>query len=154
MLLREVGYRRRNVGSVDAGIEEMREFLKEVGLTPWEFYLEDGSGLSRKNLVSPAGTVKLLRAMGSSENRAVWLDALPIAGEDGTLDWRFSKSAAKGRIRAKTGTMSHVTALAGYATTLEGRELAFAVFVNNFGVSTSYIRSLLDEILVEAVSGP
>lgn len=154
MLLREVGYRRRNVGSVDAGIEEMRDFLKEAGLSPWEFYLEDGSGLSRKNLVSPEGTVKLLRAMGAGENRQVWLDALPIAGEDGTLDWRFSKSAAKGRIRAKTGTLSHVTALAGYATTLEGRELAFAVFVNNFGVSTSYIRNLLDEILVEAVSAP
>jgi len=154
MLLREVGYQRRNVGSVEAGVEEMRDFLKEVGLTPWEFYIEDGSGLSRKNLVSPEGTVKLLRAMGASENREVWLDALPVAGEDGTLDWRFSKTVAKGRIRAKTGTLSHVTALAGYATTLDGRELAFAVFVNNFGVSTSYIRNLLDEILVEAVSAP
>ena len=154
MLLREVGYQRRNVGSVESGVEEMREFLKEIGLSPWEFYIEDGSGLSRKNLVSPEGTVKLLRAMGASENRGVWLESLAIAGEDGTLDWRFSKTAAKGRIRAKTGTLSHVTALAGYATTLEGRELAFAVFVNNFGVSTSYIRNLLDEILVEAVNGP
>jgi D-alanyl-D-alanine carboxypeptidase/D-alanyl-D-alanine-endopeptidase (penicillin-binding protein 4) len=154
MLLREVGYQRRNVGTLEAGIEEMRDFLKEIGLTPWEFFVEDGSGLSRKNLVSPEGTVKLLQAMGASEHREVWLDSLPVAGEDGTLDWRFSKTLAKGRVRAKTGTLSHVTALAGYATALDGRELAFAVFVNNFGVSTSYVRNLLDEIVVEAVAGP
>ncbi|MBI1357062.1 MAG: D-alanyl-D-alanine carboxypeptidase/D-alanyl-D-alanine-endopeptidase [Acidobacteria bacterium] len=154
MLLREVGYQRRNVGSVDAGIEEMRDFLQESGLSPWEFFLEDGSGLSRKNLVSPAGTVKLLRAMYGSEARAAWVDSLPIAGEDGTLDWRFSKTAARGRIHAKTGTLSHVTALAGYATALNGRELVFAVYVNNFGVSTSYIRNLVDLMLVEAVTAP
>ncbi len=154
MLLREVGYQRRNVGSVEAGVEEMRAFLKESGLSPWEFYIEDGSGLSRKNLVTPAGTVKLLQKMAASEHRDFWLASLPIAGEDGTLDWRFSKTLAKGRILAKTGTLTHVTALAGYATALDGRELIFAGFVNNFGVSTSYIRNLLDEILVEAVRAP
>ena len=154
MLLREVGYQRRNVGSVEAGVEEMRAFLRECGLSPWEFFVEDASGLSRKNLVSPAGTVKLLQSMHASPNRDVWLASLPIAGEDGTLDWRFSKTPARGRIRAKTGTLTHVTALAGYATALDGRELVFAVFVNNFGVSTSYIRNLVDEILVETVTSP
>jgi serine-type D-Ala-D-Ala carboxypeptidase/endopeptidase (penicillin-binding protein 4) len=101
--------------------------------------------------VTPAGTVKLLQAMAASEHREVWQASLPVGGEDGTLDWRFSKTPAKGRIVAKTGTLTHVTALAGYATALDGRELIFAAFVNNFGVSASYIRNLLDEILVEAV---
>jgi D-alanyl-D-alanine carboxypeptidase/D-alanyl-D-alanine-endopeptidase (penicillin-binding protein 4) len=151
MLLREVGYSLRGVGSHEAGIEEMRTFLREAGLSPWEFFLSDASGLSRKDLVSPAATVKLLRYMWNSPNRDVYVDSLATAGEDGTLDWRFSRSRAKGRVRAKTGTLSHVTALSGYATTLDGRELAFSVFVNNFGVSTSYVRNLVDGIVIAAV---
>jgi D-alanyl-D-alanine carboxypeptidase/D-alanyl-D-alanine-endopeptidase (penicillin-binding protein 4) len=151
MLLREVGYSVRGVGSYEAGIEEMRMFLKEAGLSPWEFFLSDGSGLSRKDLVSPAATVKLLRHMWQSPLRDAYVGSLATAGEDGTLDWRFSRSAAKSRISAKTGTLSHVTALSGYATTLDGRRLAFSVFVNNFGVSTSYIGNLVDEIVIAAV---
>jgi D-alanyl-D-alanine carboxypeptidase/D-alanyl-D-alanine-endopeptidase (penicillin-binding protein 4) len=154
MLLREVGFARRNVGSVQAGIEEMRAFLGEAGLTPWEFFLADGSGLSRQNLVSPAGAVKLLRFMARSPQAQAYLDSLPVAGQDGTLDWRFSRSAAKGKIRAKTGTLSHVTALAGYAETVDGRNLAFAVFVNNFGVSTSYMRGIVDQIAIALVTTP
>ena len=154
ILLREVGFQRRGVGSVEAGIEEMRDYLKEVGLSPWEFFLSDGSGLARRNLVSPEASVKLLRAVWGSPNRQVYLDSLPIGGEDGTLDWRFSRSPAKGRIRAKTGSLSHVTALSGYATRVDGTELAFSSFVNNFGVSSSYIRSILDEILEDIVMTP
>lgn len=151
MLLREVGYSLRGVGSHEAGIEEMRTFLKEAGLSPWEFFLSDGSGLSRKDLVSPAATVKLLRHMWNSPLREAYVESLATAGEDGTLDWRFSRSTAKSRVSAKTGTLSHVTALSGYATTLDGRHLAFSIFVNNFGVSTSYIRNLVDQIVIAAV---
>lgn len=154
ILLREVGYQRRGVGSVEAGIEEMRDYLGEVGLSPWEFFLNDGSGLARKNLVSPEASVKLLRAVWASPDRKVYVDSLPIGGEDGTLDWRFSRSPARGRIRAKTGSLSHVTALSGYATRVDGTELAFSSFVNNFGVSSSYIRNILDEILEDIVMTP
>ncbi|MEZ5367186.1 MAG: D-alanyl-D-alanine carboxypeptidase/D-alanyl-D-alanine-endopeptidase [Bryobacterales bacterium] len=154
ILLREVGYQRRGVGSLEAGIEEMRDFLEEAGLSPWEFYLSDGSGLARKNLVSPEASVKLLRSVWASDNRQVYVDSLPIGGEDGTLDWRFSRSPAKGRIHAKTGSLSHVTALSGYATRVDGTQLAFSAFVNNFGVSSSYIRKILDDIIEDVVMTP
>ena len=152
MLFREVGWRRRGVGSVEAAIEETRNFLDESGLSPWEFFLNDASGLSRKNLVSPAGTVKLLKRMWGSKQRDAYVGSLAVGGKDGTLDWRFSRGPAKGLIRAKTGTLSHITALAGYAIDAEGNDLAFAVFANNFGVSTSYIRSIVDAIVVEIVT--
>lgn len=148
MLARETAVQRRGVGSAEAGIEEMRDFLREIGLSPWEFFLSDGSGLSRKNLVSPAGTVKLLRAMAASKNAEAYRASLAVAGRDGTLDWRFSRNGARGRVQAKTGTLSHVTGLAGYGTAASGRDFAFAVFVNNFGVSTSYVRNLVDRIVL------
>jgi D-alanyl-D-alanine carboxypeptidase/D-alanyl-D-alanine-endopeptidase (penicillin-binding protein 4) len=154
ILLREVGYQRRGVGSVEAGIEEMRDYLKAAGLTPWEFFLSDGSGLARQNLVSPEASVKLLKAVWDSPNREIYVASLPIGGEDGTLDWRFSRSPAKGRIHAKTGSLSHVTALSGYATRVDGTELAFSAYVNNFGVSSSYIRHILDEVIEDIVMTP
>ncbi len=148
MLLRETAWARRGVGGLEAGVEELRDFLRSIGLSPWEFFLGDGSGLSRKDLVSPAGTVKLLRAMQASENGEIYRRSLAVAGVDGTLDWRFSRTAAKQRIQAKTGTLSHVTALAGYGTAKDGRPFAFAIFVNNFGVSTSYVRNLVDRMVL------
>ena len=151
MLLREVGYVARGVGSREAGVEEMRSFLKTAGLSPWEFFLSDAAGLSRHNLVSPSGTVKLLQHMWGSPNRDVYINSLPTAGVDGTLDWRFSRTSAKGRVHAKTGTLTHATALAGYIEAASGRHLAFSIFINNFGVSTSYIRKLADQIVVEVV---
>jgi D-alanyl-D-alanine carboxypeptidase/D-alanyl-D-alanine-endopeptidase (penicillin-binding protein 4) len=151
MLLREVGYVMRNVGSADAGLAELDRFLVEAGLSRREFDFTDASGLSRKDLVSPGGTVQLLAHMWNSPHRADYVQTLPLAGEDGTLDWRFSRTAARGRIRAKTGTLAHVTALSGYATTEDNRNLAFSVYVNNFGLANSYIRTLVDRIVVALV---
>jgi D-alanyl-D-alanine carboxypeptidase/D-alanyl-D-alanine-endopeptidase (penicillin-binding protein 4) len=151
MLLREVGFVLRNVGSYEAGLEELQDFLKEAGLSDRDFEFLDASGLSRKDLVSPSGTVQLLAYMWGSPHRSEYLESLPVAGEDGTLDWRFSRTSARGRIRAKTGTMGHVTALSGYATTEDGRNLAFSIYVNNFSAATSYIRSLVDRIVVEMI---
>ena len=134
MLLREAALHERNIASVQAAIQEMRDFLKEAGLAPGEYYLRDGSGLSRHNLVTPSGTVKLLAYMWNSPDRKAYLESLPTAGRDGTLDWRFSRTPARGRILAKTGTMSHVTALSGYAATADERALAFSIYANNFGI--------------------
>ncbi len=130
---------------------ELKDFLKEAGLSPDEFQLNDASGLSRRNLVSPEATVKLLSYIWNSPHRDVFVSTLPLAGEDGTLDWRFSKTPARGLIRAKTGTLAHVTAISGYATTEDGRHLAFSVMSNNYGVQASYVRSLADKICVALI---
>jgi serine-type D-Ala-D-Ala carboxypeptidase/endopeptidase (penicillin-binding protein 4) len=151
MLLREVGFVTRNVGSYEAGLQELEDFLSDAGLSRRQFDFVDASGLSRKDLVSPSGTVQLLTYMWNSPHRDEYLNTLPIAGEDGTLDWRFSRTAARGRIRAKTGTLGHVTALSGYATTEDGRNLAFSIFVNNFSAAGSYIRSLVDRIVLALI---
>ena len=151
MLLREVGFRRRGVGSFQAGLLELTDFLKEADLGSDEFQLNDASGLSRKNLVSPEATVKLLSYMWNSPHRDDFVSTLPLAGKDGTLDWRFSRTPARGLIRAKTGTLAHVTAISGYATTQDGRHLAFSVMTNNYGVQASYVRSLVDKICVALI---
>ncbi len=148
IVLREVARVRRNMGSRQAGLEEMRAFLAEIGISPQDAILHDGSGLSRLNLVTPRALTTLLEAMHRSPYREAWIDLMPVGGEDGTLAERFGGSAPARRIRAKTGTMTGVNALSGYAQTAGGRLLAFSILVNNSGLPSSAARRFIDTIVL------
>jgi len=148
MILRAVGRARRGTGTREAGLEEMRMFLKEIGVPASEYQLDDGSGLSRTSLVTPDAVVKLLRFMYRSPYRQNWLSLLPVGGEDGTLRLRMRDTAAAGRIHAKTGSLTHVTALSGYAERKDGTMLAFSFLANNQSVPAAEVRAVLDKICV------
>jgi D-alanyl-D-alanine carboxypeptidase/D-alanyl-D-alanine-endopeptidase (penicillin-binding protein 4) len=90
--------------------------------------------------------VKLLRFMAASPARDAWLSLLPVAGRDGTLSARFGDSPAAGRIYAKTGTVSHVSALSGYARRPDGSWIAFSILANNYNGPASEIRGVMDSI--------
>ena len=154
MLLREVAYQRRGIGSFDAALDEMEYFLLAAGLKKWQFRLRDASGLSRQNLISPAGMVRLLTHMWQSEQRDLYRTSLAVAGEDGTLDWRFARGPLRGRMWAKTGTLSGVNALSGYGATSDGRDLAFSIFVNNSAAPNSYVRRLVDRVAEAIITTP
>jgi len=145
LVLREVGRIRRNQGSREAGLQELEAFLDEVGVPRGEYRFLDGSGLSRRNLVTPATLVRLLCYMYRTPHREAWISLLPVGGEDGTLSGRFTGAPAGRRIQAKTGTLSHVSALSGYAESA-GRRLAFAVLANNYLAPAGQIRTLIDKI--------
>src|SRR5260370_30078077 len=121
-----VGRGGRGKGGGGAGLEEMRMVLKEIGVPASEYQLDDGSGLSRTSLVTPDAVVKLLRFMYRSPYRENWLSLLPVGGEDGTPRLRMRDTAAAGRIHAKTGSLTHVTALSGYAERKHVTMLAFS----------------------------
>ncbi len=154
MLLREVGYTRRGVGSFEAGLGEMELLLREAGINKWQYRLRDASGLSRQNLISPQATVQLLAHMAKSEHGDLYRASLAVAGEDGTLDWRFSRSPVRGKISAKTGTLTGVSALSGYAQTQDGRDLVFSIYVNNSAAPNSYVRRLIDRIAEAMITAP
>lgn len=146
LLLLEVARVRRGVGSRKLGLEEMAAFLKEIGIANRQYNFEDGSGLSRLTLVTPLSITKLLRYMDGTPHREVWIDSLPVGGVDGTLDERFNKTRAALNIRAKTGSISHVSALSGYALRPDGRRYAFAFLANNYNSAHKPIRAVLDRI--------
>jgi len=147
LALRAVGRARRNVGSFEAGMAEMKTFLAEAGIDPAGYHLMDGSGLSRLDLVTPSTVLKLLRHMYDSPARENWISILPVAAQDGTLSSRFGSTAAAGRVYAKTGTLSHVSALSGYLQRSDATWVAFSVLVNNYGGrSAAEIRGVMDRI--------
>jgi len=148
MALRAVGRARRGVGSRAAGLDELRAFLTDVGVDRASYDIEDGSGLSRLNLVTPAAVVKLLRYMYDSPERDTWISFLPVAGRDGTLAGRFDDTPAAGRIHAKTGSHTHVNALSGYAQRRNGSWVAFSILVNNSNQSAAAVRAVMDRICI------
>lgn len=116
----------------DAGVRELGLFLRQAGVQPGTVQLEEGSGLSRHDLVTPAATVQLLQFMSRHRHADVFRQALPVAGVDGTLRSRMKNTPAAGNARAKTGTLSGVNSLSGYVTSAAGERLAFALFLNNY----------------------
>jgi D-alanyl-D-alanine carboxypeptidase/D-alanyl-D-alanine-endopeptidase (penicillin-binding protein 4) len=144
IMLREVGFVKRNAGSREAGQEEMKAFLARAGISAAEYHLVDGSGLSRLTLVSPTAITKLLVSMYRSSLRDAWIPLLPIAGVDGTLRMRFDGHPEASRIHAKTGSLSHVRALSGYAESTAWGPLAFSIIVNDSLAPSHDISVFLD----------
>jgi serine-type D-Ala-D-Ala carboxypeptidase/endopeptidase (penicillin-binding protein 4) len=148
IVLREVGHVRRGEGTSAVAQKEMAEFLTTLGIDKSDHSLEDGSGLSRRTLVTPAAITTLLSFLHRSEMGDVYAATLPIGGEDGTLATRFRGIRNASAVLAKTGSISHVSALSGYACDAATRRIAFSIIVNSFTAPTSEIRSLVDKIAV------
>ena len=146
LALRAVARSRRGEGSREAGLAEMKAFLTEIGIGPEAYNFSDGSGLARLDLVSPAAVIRLLHAMYTSPQRDDWIGLLPVGGEDGTLQSRLGSGPAAGRIHAKTGTLSHVSALSGYAERRDGSWVSFAILVNNHNGQAAEVRGIIDRI--------
>ena len=106
----------------------------------------DGSGLCRYDYISPAHLVTILRRMYFHPYGEIWRNCLPIAGVDGTIGYRLKGTVAQGKITAKTGTISNVRCLSGYATTKDGETLVFSTMFNNFLCSVQVVMDVQDQI--------
>ncbi|NBC85142.1 MAG: D-alanyl-D-alanine carboxypeptidase/D-alanyl-D-alanine-endopeptidase [Bacteroidetes bacterium] len=138
-------------GSAEKGAVVVKSVAAEAGVDTSRVKVADGSGLSRHNLVSAEATVKLLQYMWNHPNRAVrrsFLESLPLGGRDGTLEYRFRGNASAGRnVRAKTGTLSNVSALSGFVTRRDGTPLIFSIMCINHTTRGSTVRRAQDRIV-------
>jgi D-alanyl-D-alanine carboxypeptidase/D-alanyl-D-alanine-endopeptidase (penicillin-binding protein 4) len=106
----------------------IKKEIAKAGVSGAQYRIADGSGLSLYNYVTPEILVKMLVYAFRNPNIYDHLfPALPIAGQDGTLKKRMLDSVAKGRVNAKTGTLSGISSLAGYASSANGHKLAFCI---------------------------
>jgi D-alanyl-D-alanine carboxypeptidase/D-alanyl-D-alanine-endopeptidase (penicillin-binding protein 4) len=117
--------------SEEAGIAAVKEFLTRAGIEPGRIVMLDGSGLSRANLVTAEATTRLLVYMNTHRAGAVFREALPVAGLDGTLRNRMKGTPAQNNVRAKTGTLGTATSLSGYVFSAAGERLVFSLMINN-----------------------
>ncbi len=126
------------------GLAVLRIWLRNKGIDATTLELHDGSGLSRLDLVTPEATARTLAAVAQTPAATVFRESLPIAGTDGTLRGRLK--SLTGRVRAKTGTLTHADALSGHILTDGGETLAFAVICNNTDTPAAS-HAVIDEIV-------
>lgn len=112
-----------------AGTSFIKKWLNEQNISTNEVEIHDGSGLSRTNFVTPEVFGRVLIYAAQSKFADTFKNSLPVAGTDGTLRGRLGN--VRGKVLAKTGTITYVNSLAGYAKTSGGDTFAFAVICNN-----------------------
>jgi D-alanyl-D-alanine carboxypeptidase/D-alanyl-D-alanine-endopeptidase (penicillin-binding protein 4) len=140
-LLKALGADFGGAGTTTAGAAVAKGVAGRFGAHP---LIVDGSGLSRGNATAPRDVVRLLAGMYASDAGEAFYDSLAVAGRSGTLDTRMRGTRASGRCHAKTGTISAVSALAGYCEAKRRTVVAFAILMN--GVDTWNARSLQDRM--------
>ncbi|MCK2243330.1 MULTISPECIES: D-alanyl-D-alanine carboxypeptidase/D-alanyl-D-alanine-endopeptidase [unclassified Crossiella] len=159
ILVKAMGKAVHGKGTWADGIRAMTPKLAALGLSANAYRLVDGSGLSRMDMVSADQLTALLAAARSRPWYPVWHHSLPVAGHPdrmvgGTLRTRLRGTPAEGRIRAKTGSLTAVSALSGYVTGADGKDLAFAVVTNNVLSGTKDLEDRIALRLAMHPAGP
>lgn len=134
-------------GTTEKGLRVVAEFLEDLGIPADAYVLENGSGLSRNNRLSPEQIVTLLTFM--YENFAVrseFMASLAIAGVDGTLRKRLQDTQAERRLRAKTGALTAVSCLSGYAASRDNEVFAFSIMMNGYRSGGYAVQEIQNEI--------
>lgn len=136
-------------GSANGGERRVKELLSRAGAATDGISIRDGSGLSRKNYVTPESMGKLLAHMHSHSERDAFVASLAEGGE--------ARSTMRSRlgtipVRAKTGSLEFVRALSGYATLPSGKTVVFVVFANNFTAPSYRITQTIDRVVMELAS--
>jgi D-alanyl-D-alanine carboxypeptidase/D-alanyl-D-alanine-endopeptidase (penicillin-binding protein 4) len=148
ILFKTLGLEKTGVGTADSGRAVIERQLVAWGIEPTAFAVRDGSGLSRHDYVAPEAIVRILDTMRRSPNFAVFRDALPLAGVDGTIANRMRGTAAAGNVHAKTGFVDKARSLSGYVTTANGRVLVFSFLCNNWTTPQREVDQVADAIAV------
>jgi D-alanyl-D-alanine carboxypeptidase/D-alanyl-D-alanine-endopeptidase (penicillin-binding protein 4) len=150
ILLRLLGRERGNAGTIEGGLEVLRGFLTQAGISSDEYVFYDGSGLSRQNLVTPNAIVQLLRYCSTQPWGADYKATFPVSGVDGSLSDRLNTPRLQKRVAAKTGSLGGVKTLSGYATSDTGQAVVFSILSNNFNLPAKRVTDAIDQ-LVQAI---
>src|SRR5918999_2242292 len=141
MLLKGLGLQATGQGTTARGARVAAGFARGLGSGA---RIVDGSGLSYSNRSTPFRVTRLLTALMARDEFEEFRASLAVAGRDGTLAPRMRSGPARGRCRAKTGTLTAVSTLSGYCQSRSGDTYAFSILMN--GVSISGARRLQDRM--------
>lgn len=152
-LLIHVGLTRSNVNDTKSATDVMESFWASKDMDIRGMSINDGSGLSYYNSVSAKQLVFVLNYMYNSSNYyQTFYNSLPVSGVSGTLRRVCVNTVAYSKIHAKSGSIRKVRCYAGYTTSNSGREIAFAMMLNNFTCSDYNAKKKLEKLMIALVS--
>jgi len=151
--LKAIGRAGGREGTAEAGRRVVRDTLAAIGIGAGSYVMYYGSGLSRYDYVTADATVLLLKHVWQDETlRGPFLAALPVGGQDGTLDSRMKGTPLAGRVQAKTGTIANMRALSGFLTTESGEKIVFSIIANHFTAPNADIDAIAERALARLVT--
>jgi D-alanyl-D-alanine carboxypeptidase/D-alanyl-D-alanine-endopeptidase (penicillin-binding protein 4) len=141
-------------GSWKKGQELISQFLLGLGLDKSQFYIDDGSGLSRQNELTAYAITTVLSDIYNSRNWQLYKDTLAVGGVDGTIEKYFKEEKYKGKILGKTGSITSVKSFSGLCVTGQG-DYIFSILANNVnGKTRTVINDIAQAIIDEAENQP
>jgi D-alanyl-D-alanine carboxypeptidase/D-alanyl-D-alanine-endopeptidase (penicillin-binding protein 4) len=147
-MLRAIARFQNADGSPEKGCEMVTAYWKDKGVDMKGFFMEDGSGLSSRSAVTTRQMATILQKL--HQDQAVgpaFYNTLPKAGESGTLRSMFKNSAAVGKLRAKSGSMTRVRSYSGYIDRPNGARWCFSVIVNNYTCTSNEMKARLEKFM-------
>lgn len=147
LLGRELSRQRGGIASETGAASAITASLTEFGIDTTGLEIYDGAGYSTRNRISAGQLVSALRHSGQTESTRDYVEWLPIGGLEGTVANRYVGTPAAGLTRAKTGSLTGVTSLAGVVQTADGRVLVFAVLADGMRPGQDAPRSAIDEFV-------
>lgn len=136
-----------NTGSVKSALEMFENFCKNMNLDTTDIKVVDGSGVSKNNLMSADFMTDFMTAISKQEDFENFKNSMATPGE-GTLENRMLYFS--GNLRAKTGTLSDISAIAGYITSQKGNTYAFDIMINDAKTSSSD-KKMLEEYIIRSI---
>lgn len=140
-LLKTIAHHQGHPATTTAGAAAIRGFWQNQGINIQGMFLFDGSGLSPSNRVTAGQLTHILNILTRRNYFPAFHEGLPLAGQTGSMSHVLRDTKSQGVLRAKTGTLSHVRAFAGYTKTQSGRTIAFAFIVNHFHGTGTELRN-------------
>lgn len=148
MLEKLLGARFGGAGTTAAGARVVEAYARGLGS---EIHQVDGSGLTRTNLASPENVVKLLLGVNKSPIGPEFIQDLALSGKEGTTAGRMKGTAAYGRCRLKTGTLTGVSNLSGYCFNTDGKVMVFSTLMGS--VASTATAHYYQDLIAGAVAG-
>jgi D-alanyl-D-alanine carboxypeptidase/D-alanyl-D-alanine-endopeptidase (penicillin-binding protein 4) len=152
-LLKAVAVKSGKEGSTEMGAEVMTKYWKDQGIDTKSMFIRDGSGLSANNAMS---TLQMVSMLSKASKAAYYPDlyaSIPVAGRSGAMENMLKGTVAEGRLRAKSGFIAGARGYVGYATTVSGKEVVFAMTAHNYGSSPTRMRQEFEKLMVAIVQG-
>ncbi|MCE9539792.1 MAG: D-alanyl-D-alanine carboxypeptidase/D-alanyl-D-alanine-endopeptidase [Bacteroidetes bacterium] len=147
-LLKYIAYKKDGIGRENEGTEIITAFWKNKGVDVNGFFMNDGCGLSRSNVITTKTEAQILRLMAKDKNFKAYYNSFPIAGKIGPLDNFCEGTSAKDNLCAKSGYITRARGYAGYVKNKKGEMLCFSLLANNYDCTPPEMKKKLEKLMI------
>ena len=147
-LLKTIAKEKTAAATCENGLKQIYAYWTAQGVDLTGFFMNDGSGLSRHNAISPYHFAQILYTISKQTYFLTFKNSLAIAGQTGTLKNLCINTVAAGKIIAKSGTVERGVSYTGYVQSITGKQLSFSMIFNNYNCSNTELRKKIEQLMI------